>query len=57
MTKTNEDIAALLRTITNTIDSVKATYVNLQMQIAADPESAAKIAQAAEEAEVQSNIT
>lgn len=52
-----EDIAALLRTITNTIDSGKATYVNLQMQIAADPESAAKIAQAAEEAEVQSNIT
>lgn len=52
-----EDIAALLRTITNTIDSGKATYVNLQMQIAADPESAAKIRQAAEEAEVQSNIT
>lgn len=51
-----EDIAALLRTITNTIDSGKATYVNLQMQIAADPESAAKIAQAAEEAEVQSNL-
>ena len=44
-------------TITNTIDSGKATYVSLQMQIAADPESAAKIAQAAEEAEVQSNLT
>lgn len=52
-----EDIAALLRTITNTIDSAKATYVSLQMQIATDPESAEKIHQAAEAAGVQSNIT
>ena len=52
-----EDVVALLRTITNAVDSGKATYVGLQMQIAANPESAAKIAQAAETAGVNFNIT
>ena len=52
-----EDLVTLLRTVVNTIDSDKATYINLQIDLAADPDSAAKIAQAAETAGVNSNIT
>ena len=52
-----EDLVTLLRTVVNTIDSDKATYINLQIDLAADPDSAAKIAQAAEQAGVNSNIT
>ena len=52
-----EDLVALLRIVVNTIDSDKATYINLQIDLAADRDSTAKIAQAAEQAGVNSNIT
>ena len=52
-----EDLVTLLRTVANTIDSDKATYINLQIDLAADGDSATKIAQAAEQAGVNSNIT